>query len=123
MSSNYFFAVLALSVLYILYRHSGQIPRKAAVNYLKNGALVIDVRDAAEFESGHLSQAINMPLEEVEARVLDSVKDKKKVLLLHCKTGIRSRIAKQRLASMGYVNVFNLGSYERAFRIVSGRSL
>jgi rhodanese-related sulfurtransferase len=123
MSSNYFFAVLALSVLYILYRHSGQIPRKAAVKYLKNGALVIDVRDAAEFESGHLSQAINMPLEEVEARVLDSVKDKKKVLLLHCKTGIRSRIAKQRLAGMGYVNVFNLGSYERAFRIVSGRSL
>ena len=49
------------------------------------------------------------------------VKDKNKVLLLHCTTGIRSNLAKKRLIALGYKNAFNLGSYDRAEKIVSGR--
>jgi len=119
----YFYVVLALALLYIIYRRSGQIPRKAAAEHLKNGALVIDVRSAAEFDSGHLSQAINMPVDEIETFATSQVKDKHRVLLLHCQSGIRSGMATKRLARIGYSNVFNLGSYERAFRIVSGRNL
>jgi len=121
MNPMYFVIVLLLAVLYIFYKRSGQIPKKAAAEYLKNGALVIDVRSVAEFESGHLVQAINMPLDEIEACAPSLVKDKSQVLLLHCQSGIRSRMAVQRLAAIGYTKVFNLGSYERAFRVVCGK--
>lgn len=123
MNWTYFIVVVALAILYIAYKNSGLIPKKDAVDLLKKGALVIDVRTPVEFESGHLSQAYNMPLDQVEDLVLKQVKDKSKVLLLHCQSGVRSKSAKERLERIGYKNVFNMGSYERAFKIVSGRSL
>jgi len=46
------------------------------------------------------------------------VPDKNQVLLLHCLSGTRSGIAKRQLKSMGYQNVFNLGSYGRAGKIL-----
>jgi phage shock protein E len=87
--------------------------------YLKDGALVIDVRSSAEFSSGHLPNAINLPLEEIETALPRRVKDKNKVLLLHCQSGMRSGVAKSRLTGLGYANTFNLGSYARAARIVT----
>lgn len=64
-----------------------------------------------------------MPVEEIEGQMLNKVRDKNKVLLLHCESGVRSRSAKTRLEKVGYKNVFNMGSYARAFKIVTGRSL
>ena len=81
--------------------------------------MVVDVRTPAEFNSGHLSQAVNLPLDEIEGLVPSRVKDKNKVLLLHCQSGVRSGIAKKRLASIGYTNAHNLGSYARSMGIVS----
>jgi phage shock protein E len=45
------------------------------------------------------------------------VKDKNQVLLLHCASGMRSGVAKQKLKSLGYANFFNLGSLARARKI------
>jgi phage shock protein E len=123
MNWTYFIVVVGIAILYIAYKNSGTIPKKDAIELLKEGALVIDVRTAQEFNSGHLSQAYNFPLDEVEDLVLRQVKDKSKVLLLHCQSGVRSKTAKERLERIGYKNVFNMGSYERAFKIVTGRSL
>src|SRR6202142_2747570 len=122
MSMNYTYFLIAIGcvVLYIMYKRSGLVPKKDAVDLLKKGALVIDVRTPAEFNSGHLSQAYNMPLDEVEDLVLRQVKDKSKVLLMHCQSGVRSKSAKERLERIGYKNVFNMGSYESAFRIETG---
>lgn len=123
MRLTYFLILLGITILYIVYRRTGLIPKKDAADLLKKGALVIDVRTPAEFYSGHLSQAYNMPLDEVENLVGNKVRDRGKVLLLHCQSGVRARSAKTRLEALGYKNVFVLGSYERAFKIVSGRSL
>jgi phage shock protein E len=81
--------------------------------------MVIDVRSSAEFSSGPLPTAINLPLEEIETTPPRRVKDKNQVLLLHCQSGTRSAVAKTRLVSLGYANAFNLGSYARAARIVT----
>ena len=83
--------------------------------------MLIDVRSASEFESGHILQAYNMPLDRIEVVIPGVVKDKNKVLLLHCSTGVRSGIAKKKLEGMGYKNVFNLGSFQRAGKVVMGR--
>ncbi|MFZ0746488.1 MAG: rhodanese-like domain-containing protein [Terracidiphilus sp.] len=118
-----YFVLFGILILFIVMRRAGQISKKAAAEHLRNGALVIDVRTAKEFSGGHLTQAINMPVEEITMVLPNKVKDKNKVLLLHCQSGMRSNKAVKRLAEIGYNNAYNLGSYERAFRIVSGRSL
>jgi len=51
------------------------------------------------------------------------VRDHDRAILVHCQSGIRGKKAKERLSQIGYTNVHNLGSYERAFKIVSGRNL
>ena len=116
-----FAVLLALTAGYMYMKRSGLISANEAAEHLQNGAVVIDVRSANEFESGHLLQAYNFPLDRIEMTVPGAVRDKSKVLLLHCSTGVRSNIAKKKLEGLGYKNVFNLGSYERAGKILLGR--
>ena len=49
------------------------------------------------------------------------VKDKDRVLLLHCQSGMRSGAARTKVKAMGYAHTFNLGSYARAAQIVRGK--
>ncbi len=123
MSWTTYFIALALLLTFILIRRAGQIPMKKAREFVKQGAMILDVRTATEYTAGHLSQAINVPLDEVETLVPRRVKDKNKVLLLHCQSGMRSKTAKAKLEKQGYTQVYNLGSYERAFKVVTGRGL
>ena len=109
---------LALLIILLLVKRSGQISESAATEHLKHGALVIDVRSPGEFSSGHMPRAINMPLPQIETLVARQVPDKSQVLLLHCQSGARSGTARRKLAALGYTNVYNLGSYDRAARIV-----
>jgi phage shock protein E len=106
---------------FLLLRRAMQIPKKAAAAYLRNGAVVIDVRSAGEFTAGHLVKAINIPLSEIESVIARKARDKNQVLLLHCQSGKRSGEATRKLKELGYTNVYNLGSYDRAAQIVSGR--
>jgi len=110
--------IAAVVVIIFMMKQAGQISAKDAFEKLKAGALVIDVRSAGEFNSGHLAKAINIPLDEIETELPKRVKDKSQVLLLHCQSGMRSGMAKKKLAGMGYTNAFNLGSYGRAESIL-----
>jgi rhodanese-related sulfurtransferase len=113
--------VAAIVAVIFMMKKSGQISAKDALEKLRNGALVIDVRSPGEFSSGHLPKAINIPLDEIETALPKRVKDKNQTLLLHCASGMRSGMAKSKLAGMGYTNAFNLGSYGRAEKIVNGK--
>ena len=103
---------------FLLVAKGGQISAKEAANYLKEGALVIDVRSPSEFKSGHLTNAINIPLDEITTAVPQRWPDKNQVLLLHCQSGMRSGVAQKKLNGIGYTNSFNLGSYGRAKEII-----
>ena len=106
---------------FLLYMRAGLISVKDAREHLKNGARVIDVRTAGEFVTGHLPIAVNLPLGEIETSLDRRVTDKNQVLLLHCQSGTRSDAAKKKLIALGCPNVFNMGSYARAARIVAGK--
>jgi len=121
MSWTPFLILAAMVAVVLMMKKSGQIPAKDALEKLRNGALVIDVRSPGEFSSGHLARAINIPLDEIESALPKRVKDKSQVLLLHCASGMRSGMAKSKLTAMGYTNAFNLGSYGRAEKIVNGK--
>jgi phage shock protein E len=113
-------AVVIAAVL--LLKNSGQISAQEAVAHLKNGGLAIDVRSAVEFSSGHLAGAVNIPMEQLEAARPRQEKDRDRVLLLHCRSGMRSTMARSKLKGAGYANVFNLGSFARARKIVGEKA-
>jgi rhodanese-related sulfurtransferase len=113
--------VVAVVLIFFLLKRVGLVSSRDAMAYLKKGAKLIDVRTAAEFSSSHLPRAINIPLSEVQELTPRRVKNKDQVLLLHCQTGSRSSSAKKILTGMGYTHIFNLGSYQRAARIVGKR--
>jgi phage shock protein E len=103
---------------WIVYRRAARMPGKDAVELLRQGALLIDVRSGTEFSDRHLPRAINMPLDRIEELLPGRVADKRQPLLLHCHSGMRSSMAQKRLQKMGYTRVFNLGSYARAESLV-----
>jgi len=71
-------------------------------------AVVIDARNKGEFDKGHLSGAILIPLPDIKEHPekLDKYKDKS--LVIYCQSGARSSEACQHLSKQGFDNVFNL---------------
>jgi len=119
-----FLALLAVAVAFVaffLIKQFGQISTRQAKTLLLGGAMVVDVRTAGEFVSGHLPNALNLPLNEIETDVPRTIRSKDQVLLLHCHSGVRSGIAVKKLKAMGYMNVYNLGSYARATSIITSK--
>ncbi len=113
--------VVAVVAFLLVFKRFGEVSSTAAAAYLAQGAMVVDVRSQAEFEAGHLRHAINVPLDQIDAIVTQRAKDKNQVLLLHCQSGMRSGVARRKLEALGYARAFNLGSYDRAARIVNAR--
>jgi len=69
--------------------------------------LLIDVRTPEEFTSGHIQNAVNVPVETLQTR-LDEVPGGTPVVV-YCRSGNRSASAAQILVENGYQQVYNLG--------------
>jgi phage shock protein E len=111
--------VAGVIIVMIVIKRMSLVSAAAARRYLEQGALVVDVRSVGEFRGGHLPDAVNLPLGELQDSLPRQVADKSRYLLLHCLSGTRSGIAMRQLKQAGYQNVFNLGSFHRARQIVA----
>ncbi|HMP90428.1 MAG TPA: rhodanese-like domain-containing protein [Kiritimatiellia bacterium] len=78
---------------------------------IDKGVLVIDVRTVAEFNSGHLDGAINIPHEKTDALAAVIGSDMSREVVLYCRSGRRSGIAMNALRQRGYEKIINGGSY------------
>lgn len=96
-----------------------ELSEAEARDYLKRGALVVDVRTVEEFQTKRLTNVINIPLDEVKTKFPTVVTNKGDVVLLHCRSGRRSSTAVGQLRTLGYTNVFNLGSFEQARKVLT----
>lgn len=96
----------------------GELSESEAREYVKRGARIVDVRTVEEFNAKRLTNAVNIPLAEVKEQFPRVVTNKSDVVLLHCRTGRRSGIAESELRALGYTNVFNIGSLERADKVL-----
>ena len=76
---------------------------------VKNGAQIIDVRSPAEFQSGHIKGAINIPLQSLDKNLAKIKKDKP--VITCCASGMRSSSAKSILKAKGYNEVHNGGGW------------
>jgi phage shock protein E len=77
---------------------------------ITEGAVIIDVRSAGEFASGHAKGAVNIPLDQLESK-LARIKGYQKPVILCCASGMRSARAKSFLAGQGVANLHDAGSW------------
>lgn len=69
---------------------------------------IIDVREEEEFESGHLINSYNIPLSRLDDIENENISKDSKIII-YCRSGNRSKTAQERLNSMGYTNVYDMG--------------
>jgi rhodanese-related sulfurtransferase len=76
--------------------------------------VVLDVRTPAEFKERHIAGAVLLPLADIDIlrKVVDVLPDKESVILIYCRRGNRSKVAAEKLAAMGYVNVYEFGGID-----------
>lgn len=88
-----------------------QISQDEAVKMMKEQTdyLIVDVRRPDEFAEGHIAGAVNVPNETIEDEAADALPDKEQMLFIYCRSGNRSKEASQKLADMGYTNVYEFG--------------
>ena len=76
--------------------------------------VLIDVRSAEEFASGHLQGAVNIPHDRIVEEIGAVAPDKSARIILYCRSGRRAETALNALKSAGYENVSNYGGLEDA---------
>jgi phage shock protein E len=74
-----------------------------------NGAVILDVRTKAEYQSGHLKNSINIPIDKLQQNIKKL--NKNKPVITCCASGARSASAKRILKSSGFEQVYNGGSW------------
>mgnify|MGYP003297493226 CR=1 FL=1 len=77
---------------------------------VKNGAIILDVRSKGEFAGGHIKNAVNIPVHQLQ-NSLTQLKDKNKTIITCCASGMRSSSAKSILQKNGYTEVYNGGGW------------
>jgi rhodanese-related sulfurtransferase len=70
----------------------------------KEKAVYLDVRDAGEFNAGHLPGAVNVSRGTLEFRVANAVPDLNAKIYVYCATAMRSALATKTLNDLGYKN-------------------
>jgi rhodanese-related sulfurtransferase len=71
---------------------------------------VVDVRTQAEYEQGHIPDAILVPNETISTtQKPDALPDLDATILVYCRSGNRSAQAARKLVALGYVNVYDFG--------------
>ena len=81
---------------------------------LTPASVVIDIRTAAEFAEGHVQGAINLDVESGAFQAKLSSLDKSVGYALYCRSGRRSAIAAELMATAGFTEVRDLGELETA---------
>ena len=104
-----------LSWIYELFMralHKWQLPLspEEAGEHLKQGALLVDVRSPVEFSKAHLPNAVNIPVDDIDAQ---SEQLRGKTILLYCASGMRSQIALGKLQRLEFPEVYDAGEMKQ----------
>ena len=80
------------------------------------GAVLVDVREADEFENGHAQDAIHLSKGVVELRIEETVPSLSTPIICYCGGGSRSALAADNLQKMGYTNVASMAGGFRSWK-------
>lgn len=111
LSATVILAVAAM-ILEVRHRRTGSFsisPNEAVGLLNQGGTLLLDIRTAADFEAGHITDARNAPAGELQGKMVDTVKKfKEKPVLLYCENGAASAAIGQKLREQGFTKVVTL---------------
>lgn len=72
--------------------------------------LILDVRSQEEYDEKHIVDAVLLPVDMIDADTAEGViPEKDTVVLVYCRSGNRSKTASQKLAELGYTEVYEFG--------------
>jgi len=80
------------------------------------GATIVDVREASEWEQGHLPDAVHISKSYVEQQIEGAVPDRDAPVILYCAGGVRSLFAAHSLEQLGYTNVASMSGGFQAWK-------
>ena len=95
---------------------TGISPTEAVQCMNREKGVVIDVCSADEFAQSHIKGAVNVPLDELEARLDKAVKNKSTPLIMVCAAGARSKRAQAMAQKLGYDKVHSLHGGLKAWK-------
>jgi rhodanese-related sulfurtransferase len=95
---------------------SAAVSATEAVRLINHGAVLIDVRSAADFKAGHIGGARNIPGNEIVDGAKSMEKFRDKTVITCCETGATSASAARELVRQGFKNVLNLRGGLSAWR-------
>ena len=88
-----------------------QIDQETAKRMMEadDGHVIVDVRRQDEYDAGHIPGAVLIPNESIVDERPAELPDLEQVILIYCRSGNRSKQAAQKLADMGYLNIYEFG--------------
>jgi|SRR5579863_2402159 len=102
-----------MSIFKHLFGASGKTDLK---NIIEQGAFLVDVRTATEFERGHVKGSVNIPLDKIPTQ-LSQFRGRKNIIVF-CLSGGRSGQAKSILERNGIHGVINGGTWRQVNQFV-----
>jgi phage shock protein E len=84
---------------------------------ISNGAVILDVRTKLEYQSGHIRNSINIPIDNLPQNLKKL--NKNKPIITCCASGSRSASARRMLKSNGFEQVYNGGSWYSLRKYIS----
>ncbi len=84
---------------------------------LQQGAVIIDVRTANEYDRGRIPGSLNIPVDRI-AISAERIRHLNKPVVLCCTSGHRSRAAMNTLKQKGLKEVYDGGNWEKVLRIL-----
>lgn len=111
-----FCAVAGLLVSSLVHGAGGVAPHEAVRLMNREGAQVLDIRPASEFEQGHITGAVNIPQAELEQAVERLRRYRDKPVLVCCASGNTAGAAVRRLRGMGFAQARAIAGGVSAWR-------
>jgi len=107
-------------------RANAVTPGQAVMLLNRQNALIIDVREASELDSGQIINSKHIPLANLAERAAELGKNKTRPLVLVCASGARSGKGVEILRKAGFEQVFNLDGGIKSWKdagqsLVSGK--
>ena len=77
--------------------------------FMSEGAIIVDVRTPQEYKDGHITNSLNIPVDQIEARI-STLRKKGRPVIVCCRTGSRAGRARSVLMRNG-IDCLNGGSW------------
>lgn len=81
-------------------------------------AVLLDVRSETEFAAGHIPGSILIPHDQISRETIKKLPAKDAPIVIFCRSGRRSAIAKAALQKLGFTDLTDLGGIENAAKVL-----